>query len=174
MLKLRAAFSPNPRIRPLVEREVQAPGIELDFRLAGAGELFEWHLQGSDCDVFEFSISHHMTVMERDDPRWDWLALPIFLSKATPGLGTYVRAGAGIETAADLGGTRFGLPDFSMTGGLWLRAMLDGSTASSRATSSGSSAGRARCATIWCSACLRRSRRESQPRGSWIREPWRA
>jgi 4,5-dihydroxyphthalate decarboxylase len=125
MLKLRAAFSPNPRIVPLVEGEVKPRDIELDFTMGGAGELFEWHLQGSDCDVFEFSISHHMTVMERNDPRWDWLAMPMFLSKAVPALRTVVRDGAGIETAADLRGTRFGLPDFSMTGGVWLRAMLD-------------------------------------------------
>jgi 4,5-dihydroxyphthalate decarboxylase len=125
MLKLHAAFSPNPRIQPLIDGTVQAAGIELDFTLGGAGELFEWHLQGSDCDVFEFSISHHMTVMERDDPRWDWVAIPIFLSKAVPALGTQVRADAGIETAADLRARRFGVPDFSMTGAVWLRAMLD-------------------------------------------------
>src|SRR5438445_544885 len=125
MLKLRAAFSPNPRIRPLVDGDVKATGIELDFTLGVAGELFEWHLKGSDCDVFEFSISHHLTVMERNDPRWDWLAIPVFLSKAVPALGTYVRDGSGIAAASDLGGKRFGVPDFSMTGAVWLRAMLD-------------------------------------------------
>jgi 4,5-dihydroxyphthalate decarboxylase len=125
MLKLRAAFSPNPRIRPLVEGVVKPKDIELDFTLGGAGELFEWHLKGSDCDVFEFSISHHLTVLERDDPRWDWLGIPIFLSKAWPALGTYVRPDADIGSPADLAGKRFGVPDFSMTGAVWFRAMLD-------------------------------------------------
>jgi 4,5-dihydroxyphthalate decarboxylase len=62
--------------------------------------------------------------MERDDPRWNWLAIPIFLSKAVPALGTQVREGAGITTVADLRSKRFGLPDFSMTGAVWFRAML--------------------------------------------------
>jgi 4,5-dihydroxyphthalate decarboxylase len=110
---------------PLVHGTVQPKDIALDFTLGGAGELFEWHLQGSDCDVFEFSMSHHMTVMERDDPRWNWLAIPVFLSKAVPALGTQVREGAGIASAVDLRGKRFGLPDFSMTGAVWLRVMLD-------------------------------------------------
>src|SRR5687768_8836389 len=125
MLKLRGAFSRNPRMAPLLQGEVQPKGIELEVQLGIAGELFEWHLQGSDCDVFEFSISHHLTTTERNDPRWDWLALPIFLSKAPLTTNTYVRTDASIETAADLRGKRFGVPDFSMTAAVWLRAMLD-------------------------------------------------
>src|SRR5205823_10229460 len=90
MLKLRGCFSKNPRIYPLMEGVVRAEGIELDIDREDHGDTFAWLLDGGPSDVFEFSISHYMTTFERQDPRWDWTALPIFLAKATPFLETRV------------------------------------------------------------------------------------
>jgi 4,5-dihydroxyphthalate decarboxylase len=124
VLKLRAAFSRNPRIFPLMEGEVQARDIELDVDTTDHGDLFAWLLDGGDCDVFEFSISHYMTTFERQDPRWDWAAIPVFLAKATPFLETRVHRAAGVETLSDLRGTGAGMGDFAMTAGVWLRVAL--------------------------------------------------
>jgi 4,5-dihydroxyphthalate decarboxylase len=125
VLKLRAAFSANPRIAPLIEGVVKAKEIELDVDPEDHGDLFAWLLDGGPCDVFEFSISHYMTTFERQDPRWDWIAIPVFLAKATPFLETRVHKGAGIESLTDFRGKRAGSGDFAMTAAVWLRVALD-------------------------------------------------
>jgi 4,5-dihydroxyphthalate decarboxylase len=125
MLKLRACFSKNPRIYPLMEGVVQAKDIELDVDLEDHGDTFAWLLDGGPCDVFEFSISHYMTTFERDNPMWNWTAIPIFLAKATPFLETRVNTNAEVETLPDLRGKRVGMGDFAMTAAVWLRVALD-------------------------------------------------
>jgi 4,5-dihydroxyphthalate decarboxylase len=123
MLQLRGTFSPNPRLEPLLDGAVKPEGIEVQFESGQAGELHERHLRDNAFDVFEFSISHYM--MTREHPgKWEWTALPIFFSKAFMTLVAQVNVNSGIETAADIKGKRFGVPDYSMTAALWFRAML--------------------------------------------------
>lgn len=123
-LELRAAFSPNPRVAPLVDGTVQPRGIELSWDSGTAGELHEAHLRESAYDVFEFSISNYIVTRERFRDLWDWVMIPVYASKATLGLNTLVNAAAGVEGAGDLAGRRFGIPDYTMTAGLWFRAQL--------------------------------------------------
>ena len=126
MLKLRSTFSRNPRIYPLMEGVVQAAGIEIDVDTVDHGDTFAWLLDhGSESDLFEFSISHYMTTFERNEARWDWTAIPIFLAKATPFLETRVHNNAGVTSPADLRGKRVGMGDFAMTAGVWLRVALN-------------------------------------------------
>ncbi len=123
MLQLRGTFSPNPRLEPLLDGTVKATGIELQFESGSAGDLHEMHLRDNAFDVFEFSISHYM--MTREHPgKWEWTALPIFLSKAFMTLAAQTNVESGIETPQDIKGKRFGVPDYSMTAALWFRAML--------------------------------------------------
>jgi len=123
-LKLRGTFSPNPKMGPLLDGTVQPKGIELTFESGQAGDLHERHLRESAHDVFEFSISNYMITKERPRPLWDWTALPIFFSKALLAVNTVANAKAGVESAEDLRGKRFGIPDYTMTAGVWFRAML--------------------------------------------------
>lgn len=125
MLTLRAAFSQNPRLVPLLEGAVQPEGIELSFELGGPGAMFHHHLKDDDFDVFEFSLSDYMVARDRAPrDRWDWTAIPIFLSRAFLLLNAQVCSDSDVAGPADLRGRRFGLPDFTMTAGLWLRAMI--------------------------------------------------
>src|SRR5215216_1551672 len=123
-VQLRCAFSDNPRIRPLVERAVKARDCELSFAFDSPPNWFERHLRDSAFDVFEFSLAHYLITRDRPRPQWDWIALPVFLSKALGAMQTLVHVNSGIESVNDLRGKRFGIPDFTMTAGLWLRAML--------------------------------------------------
>jgi 4,5-dihydroxyphthalate decarboxylase len=125
MLKLRACFSKNPRIYPLIEGVVKAEGIELDVDQEDHGDTFAWLLDGGPSDVIEFSISHYMTTFERNEPRWNWIALPIFLAKATPFVETRVNQNVDVESLPDLRGKRVGMGDFAMTAAVWLRVALD-------------------------------------------------
>lgn len=121
-LRLRAAFSANPRVAPLMDGSVRIPGVELVWDTGSAGDLHERHLRDSAHDVFEFSISNYLVTRERFDPLWNWVMVPVYASKATLGVNTLVNLDAGIETGADLRGRRFGIPDYTMTAGLWFRA----------------------------------------------------
>ena len=126
MVKLRAAHSNNPRLEPLRDGTVKATGIEFEWETLGPQQLFHHQLTQNDFDVFEFSISSYMMTRDRDPDhsRWDWVGVPVFLSRAFLALNTYVNTHSGMESFADLKGKRFGIPDFQMTAGLWLRAMV--------------------------------------------------
>src|SRR5437867_2176405 len=89
-LHLRGTFSNNARVRPLLEGIVKPRDIEIDWEIGQPAELHERHLRDDAFDVFEFSISHYMTTVEHPSPdgKWDWAALPIFLSKGLLCLGS--------------------------------------------------------------------------------------
>lgn len=124
VLQLRGTFSPNPRVAPLVDGTVQPTDIEISWETGPAGDLHERHLRDSAHDIFEFSISNYLVTRERVRDLWDWVLLPVFASKATLGLDTLVNVEAGIGSGADLVGKKFGIPDYTMTAGLWFRAQL--------------------------------------------------
>jgi 4,5-dihydroxyphthalate decarboxylase len=125
MLKLRGAFSHNLRLDPMLDGTVTPKEIEIEWEQGTAGVLFERHLRDNAFDVFEFSISDYLISREKGRERWDWTAIPIFLSRAFLGLNTWVYTGSGVEGAQDLKGRRFGLADYTMTAGVWFRAMLE-------------------------------------------------
>lgn len=122
--QLRAAFMPNPRVEPLLDGSIQPSGIELHWETGDAGDLHKRHLRDSEFDVFEFSISNFLVTRDRPRDLWDWVMIPVYASKATLGINTWVNVDSGIETGADLRGKRFGIPDYTMTAGLWMRAQL--------------------------------------------------
>jgi 4,5-dihydroxyphthalate decarboxylase len=114
----------NPRVQPLAEGAVRVRGCDLEFSFDSPPNWFERHLRDSAFDVFEFSLAHYLITRDRPQPRWDWIGLPLFLSKALAAFTSIVNVNSGIQRLEDLPGKRFGIPDFSMTAGLWLRAML--------------------------------------------------
>ena len=125
-MKLRVAYMMNPRLAPLLDGTVKAEGIDLEFELGLSSHWFYHHLTQNDFDVFEYSISDYLIVRDRPELRHlEWTALPVFLLKAYPPLQTHVNVNAGIASMADLKGKRFGLPDYEMTAGLWMRAMIN-------------------------------------------------
>jgi 4,5-dihydroxyphthalate decarboxylase len=63
--------------------------------------------------------------MERSDGvRWNWKALPVFLSKSFLFINLYANTKSGIQSLADLKGKRIGAPDYPMDAILWLCIML--------------------------------------------------
>src|SRR4051794_10340018 len=115
MVRLRAVHSSNPRLEPLRDGTVTAKGIEFDWATLPPQQLFHHQLTENDFDVFEFSISSYMMTKDRPNgqQRWDWLGIPIFLSRAFLALNTHVNVDANIASFADVKGKRFGVPDFN-------------------------------------------------------------
>ncbi|HUC10786.1 MAG TPA: hypothetical protein VL985_10230 [Stellaceae bacterium] len=124
-LRLTIAFSDNPRLDPLKDGTVRPQGIELDFVTVEPGTLFFRNLTYDEFDVSEMSISETLLARERGGgTRWDWSALPIFLSRGHHWPNLYVNTGSGITGLSDIRGKRIGVPDYDMTAALWFRITL--------------------------------------------------
>lgn len=124
-LKMTVAFSGNPRVQPLVDGRVKPENIDLEVVTVEGGMLFFRNLQYDEFDVSEMSISETLLAKERGDgSRWDWSALPVFLSRGYFCLGVLVNTTSGIEHLGDLKGKRIGVPDYHMTAALWMRCAM--------------------------------------------------
>lgn len=125
-LQLTAGFSNNLRVRPLMDGTVKPQNIDLKFVMSPASELFYRNLKFEEFDVMEMSIACALMAMERSDGvRWNWKALPVFLSKSFLFVNLYANTNSGIQSLADLRGRRIGAPDYPMDAILWLCIMLD-------------------------------------------------
>ncbi len=111
-LRLTMAFTNNPRIQPLRDGTVKPQNIELDILNIDAGTLFFRNLTYDEFDVSEMSISETLLTRERrDGSKWDWSALPVFLSRGHVWPNLYVNTSSGIENVGDLKGKRIAAPD---------------------------------------------------------------
>jgi len=119
------AFSGNPRVQPLVDGRVKPENIDLEVVTVEGGMLFFRNLQYDEFDASEMSISETLLAKERGDgSRWDWSALPVFLSRGYFCLGVLVNTTSGIEHLGDQKGKRIGVPDYHMTAALWMRCAM--------------------------------------------------
>jgi len=124
-LRLTIAFSDNPRVQPLKDGAIKPQNIELDFITLDPGTLFYRNLVYDEFDASEMSISETLLARERGDgTKWDWSALPVFLSRGHHWPYLYVNTDSGITTLADMRGKRIGAPDYDMTAALWFRIVL--------------------------------------------------
>ena len=124
-LQLTIGFSDNPRVEPLKDGTVKPQNIELGFVTLEPSTLFQRNLFYDEFDVAEMSISETLLARERTDgKKWDWSALPIFLSRGHHWPYLYVNTASGIASLADMKGKRIGVPDYDMTAALWFRNTL--------------------------------------------------
>jgi len=124
--KLLISFHPNPRVAPLIDGGVKPEGVDLEWDTGEIGAAFLRALTKNDFDLFEFSISHYIATRDHPNPAYaGWIAVPVFTSKPVfVYRNLFLREAAGIRSLADLRGKRLGIPDFSMTGGIWIRIIL--------------------------------------------------
>jgi 4,5-dihydroxyphthalate decarboxylase len=124
-LRLTIAFSDNPRLQPLKDGTVKPQNIELDFITLDPSTLFYRNLFYDEFDASEMSISETLLARERSDgQKWDWSALPVFLSRGHHWPYLYVNTSSGISSLANMRGKRIGVPDYDMTAALWFRITL--------------------------------------------------
>jgi 4,5-dihydroxyphthalate decarboxylase len=124
-LRLTMAFSDNPRVQPLKDGAVKPQNIELECITLDPSTLFYRNLFYDEFDVSEMSISETLLARERTDgSKWDWSALPVFLSRGHHWPYLYINSASGIESLADMRGKRIGVPDYDMTAALWFRITL--------------------------------------------------
>jgi 4,5-dihydroxyphthalate decarboxylase len=127
-LSLKTACAPNPRIQPLVDREVQVDGVEFNWNLQPVPMLFRNNIANDDLELSEMSISETLLTVDRKEKfgqgRWEWWGIPIYLSRGHFWGGMYVNAASGVKDLRDLKGKQVGVPDYCMTAALWMRIVL--------------------------------------------------
>ena len=114
------AFS--DRIEALLDGRVRIDGYDLAISIAHPHNLFRDALTNQTFDLVERSLGTHIAALSSG--KTDYVALPIFLSRAFRHSNIYVHSYAGIEKPIDLVGKRVGISDYSQTAGIWVRGLL--------------------------------------------------
>jgi 4,5-dihydroxyphthalate decarboxylase len=122
-LKLTLACWDYDRTRPLMDGRVKPEGIDLDIGIFRPREAFQRMLDKQEFDVSELSLASYTALKGRG--QCPFVAVPVALSKIFRHSCIYVRAGAGIETPQDLRGKRVGTSQYSSTGLVYMRGMLE-------------------------------------------------
>ena len=97
-------------------------GFALDYRPVARPELFAKVLRRQAFDACEFSLSNYIMMRDRGD---DWLtAIPVFPAREFRHGTMLVRQNDPIESFSQLAGRRVGIPDYTMTAGVWCRGLM--------------------------------------------------
>jgi 4,5-dihydroxyphthalate decarboxylase len=121
-LKLTLASWDYDRTRPLIDGRVKPRGIDLDIKLMRPRQAFPRMLEHKEFEVSELSLASYTTLKGRGD--CPFVAIPVVLSKIFRHSCIYVRADSGIRTPQDLKGKRVGTSQWSSTGLVFMRGML--------------------------------------------------
>jgi 4,5-dihydroxyphthalate decarboxylase len=110
------------RVAALFDGRVTVPGVTLRHIALPPEELFPRALRGGEFDIFELSCGAYL--IRRSQRHTDVVGLPIFLSRSFRHSGIYIRTDRGIAKPEDLRGRVLGVPDYGMTGAIWMRGLL--------------------------------------------------
>jgi 4,5-dihydroxyphthalate decarboxylase len=110
------------RTRALMERRVQADGIELTYLDLPVEETFFRMIRHREFDVAEMSLSSYTVSLFREPA--PFVAIPVFPSRMFRHGSIYVSAASGVRAPKDLVGKRIGTPEFQMTAPVWIRGIL--------------------------------------------------
>lgn len=121
-LRLTLACWDYDRTRPLMDGRVKPDGIALDIKVLRPRETFQRMLDGREFQVSELSLASYTALKARGE--CPFVAIPVALSKIFRHSCIYVRAGAGIAAPSDLKGKRVGTSQYSSTGLVFMRGML--------------------------------------------------
>jgi 4,5-dihydroxyphthalate decarboxylase len=121
-LKLTLACWDYDRTRPLMDGRVKPEGIDLDIRILRPRQAFQRMLDDKEFQVSELSLASYTALKGRG--ACPFVAVPVALSKIFRHSCIYVRSDGGIKTPADLKGKRVGTSQWSSTGLVFMRGML--------------------------------------------------
>ncbi len=110
------------RVRPVLDGRVTVEGFDIAPVVLEPAALFPRTLRQAAFDVSELSFSSYLFQTARGDCQY--VAIPVFPSRAFRHGSIYVRADAGIEEPKDLEGRLVGIPEYQMTQVVYVRGML--------------------------------------------------
>jgi 4,5-dihydroxyphthalate decarboxylase len=107
------------RTRPILERQVEVPGLKVEPVRLKPMELLG---RFSQFDVCEVPVFAYMALRSLGED--DYVALPVFPHRGYPQSSVVVHEGAGIRAPKDLAGRRVGTPGLFLSGTVWMRGIL--------------------------------------------------
>ncbi len=108
--------------RVCVTSRVKPAGIDLEVEVLRPRQTFQRMLDNKEFEVSELSLASYTALKGRGE--CPFVAVPVALSKMFRHSCIYVRTGAGIHTPQDLKGKRVGTSQWSSTGLVFMRGML--------------------------------------------------
>lgn len=109
------------RTTPLATGRVRAEGLDLNVLNLPVEEIFYRNAVYGEFDAAEMSLSSYSLTLERNR---EFVAIPVFPSRAFRHNGVYVNSSSGIEKPSDLVGRTVGVAEYQMTATVWIRGFL--------------------------------------------------
>jgi 4,5-dihydroxyphthalate decarboxylase len=125
MSKIRLTFACGPydRMEALQYGRIEVEGIDLNFlEIQAPREIFDRMVGAKEFDLSEMSLSEH--IINTVTGASEFVAIPVFPSKAFRHSFICVNRRAGIREPKDLAGKRIGVPLYSMSAAIWVRGDL--------------------------------------------------
>jgi 4,5-dihydroxyphthalate decarboxylase len=122
-LPLSIAMGDYDRTRPIHDGRVQIDGVEPITQLLSPDEMFFRVFRHEAFDVSEMSFSSYCVKLARGES--NYIALPVFLSRAFRHTSVYIRTDRGIDTPKDLKGRRIGIAEYQLSANVWVRGILE-------------------------------------------------
>lgn len=110
------------RTRPMIDGRVSASGASWRVEAMSSPEATRRSFGTGELEAAEVSFGAYLQQLEKG--RRDYVAMPIFVSRAFRHNSLFKPAGAPLTNPADLAGKRIGLPDYSHTTPVWVRGIL--------------------------------------------------
>lgn len=120
-LRLTLACGSYDLLRPLIEGEVTAAGIDLNVLTMASPQRHGRMLRHLEFDICELSLVAYLVA--RDQGK-GFTAIPVFPHRRFRHGYMVKRTDCGIEKPADLNGKRVGLDTLQNSAGLWMRGIL--------------------------------------------------
>jgi 4,5-dihydroxyphthalate decarboxylase len=124
-LEMSFAMTAYDRMLPIIQGEVRADGIELEYQgMPGSvPRVFYEQIKFQRYDVSEMSMSSYLRMRSVG---WPYLMLPVFHNRNFSYCYVQIRKGAGIRPGhpEDLKGKRIGIGDYQQSLGLWTRGIF--------------------------------------------------
>jgi 4,5-dihydroxyphthalate decarboxylase len=107
---------------PVMDGRVPIEGCEVAAVKLPGEQLHVRALHRQEFDVTELSVSSYLMQVSKGENQY--LALPVFTSRAFRHRCIYIRTDRGIDGPKDLEGKLVGLPEYQVTVALWVRGIL--------------------------------------------------
>lgn len=121
-LQLSIAMGDYDRTRALLDGHVQIDGVDPVCMTLSPEETFFRAFRNIEFDISEMSFSSYLVKASLGQS--DYVAVPVFLSRAFRHTSMYVRTDR-IKRPEDLKGRKIGVPEYQLTANVWARAILE-------------------------------------------------